>query len=579
MKSCFDGLSNQNNMAMIAQGIQEGNMLVANSLQALNVRIDQEISKSRKRRRKALNSFIVAQNDRFGVVKNFNDGTQEIEDLTWNLLPDFAVNKIKFRGLDEKPKHIGIYFKSNDFWIIGRKEKVNGAFIFDKMLKNGIVFNAKFRSARVKELLNNFFAPLIAQSQKTMEIPALGGWWNGSFLSAERFMFREEEGIPELPVQKKNLLEYASKEFDVSLYFNKIRQIRDWRYRLLFMLYPIQGILSSMEKKIGTSQEYYLNVVFLDDMKSRDLCDFLQVFGRNKLKAYEPREEEILTAKDEVLILDARSDGVRSDYMQKNLERKCSSFAERIVKQEILTEDGFEVGVPVVVFSEQLSRSRYAINLFLDKNSLKLSALDSDVDIIGTIIYIFVKYVERNLERVKKILGMVKQTGAKNTWLQGAFKVFEDFWSSYGVELKSSADIPEEIAWEKLFQDMLILNDDIIDDFVTVIRQGISDFPVKEKRRGEKMEGYVGYTDEHIWIPTKILDQILTRYGLQKEGKQLLAVLREKGILIADDNRSFSRQIKSGEKRIEVVQIKRRIFARQGLADIINLGKEEKGDD
>ena len=279
------------------------------------------------------------------------------------------------------------------------------------------------------------------------------------------------------------------------------------------------------------------------------------------------------------MILDARSDGVRSDYMQKNLERKCSSFAERIVKQEILTEDGFEVGVPVVVFSEQLSRSRYAINLFLDKNSLKLSALDSDVDIIGTIIYIFVKYVERNLERVKKILGMVKQTGAKNTWLQGAFKVFEDFWSSYGVELKSSADIPEEIAWEKLFQDMLILNDDIIDDFVTVIRQGISDFPVKEKRRGEKMEGYVGYTDEHIWIPTKILDQILTRYGLQKEGKQLLAVLREKGILIADDNRSFSRQIKSGEKRIEVVQIKRRIFARQGLADIINLGKEEKGDD
>lgn len=93
------------------------------------------------------------------------------------------------------------------------------------------------------------------------------------------------------------------------------------------------------------------------------------------------------------------------------------------------------------------------------------------------------------------------------------------------------------------------------------------------------MEGYVGYTDEHIWIPTKILDQILTRYGLQKEGRQLLAVLREKGILIADDNRSFSRQIKSGEKRIEVVQIKRQIFERQGLADIINLGKEEKGDD
>ena len=131
MKSCFDGLANQNDMAMIAQGIQEGNMLVANSLQALNVRIDQEIGKNRKRRRKVLNSFIVAQNDRFGVVKNFDDGTQEIVDLTLNLFPDFVVNKIKFRGLDEKPKHIGIYFKTDDFWIIGRKGKVNGSVIFD----------------------------------------------------------------------------------------------------------------------------------------------------------------------------------------------------------------------------------------------------------------------------------------------------------------------------------------------------------------------------------------------------------------------------------------------------------------
>lgn len=579
MKSCFDGLANQNDMAMIAQGIQEGNMLVANSLQALNVRIDQEIGKNRKRRRKALNSFIVAQNDRFGVVKNFDDGTQEIVDLTLNLFPDFVVNKIKFRGLDEKPKHIGIYFKTDDFWIIGRKGKVNGSVIFDGMLKNSVVFNAKFRSARVKELLNDFFTPLIAQSKKTMEIPALGGWWNGRFLSAERFMFREEEGIPELPVQKKNLLEYASEDFDTSLYFAKIRQIKDWRYRLLFMLYPIHGILSSIMKKNGCPQEYYLSVVFLDDIKSRDLCDFLQVFGRNKLKAYEPREEEILTAKDEVLILDARSDGVRSDYMQKNLERKCRSFAERIVKREIITEDGFEVSVPVVVFSGQLSRSRYAVNLFLDKNSLKLSALDPEVDIIGAMIYIFVKYCERNLERVKEILDMVKQTGAEYTWLQGAFEVFEDFWSSYGVDLKSSADIPKEIDWEKLLQEMLILNDDIIDDFVTVIRQGISDFPVKEKRRGENFEGFIGYTDEDIWIPTKIFDQILNRYGLQKERNRLLADLRRKGFLITDDNRSYSRQIKSGEKRMEVLQIKRKIFERQGMADIIDLGKEEKGDD
>jgi hypothetical protein len=30
---------------------------------------------------------------------------------------------------------------------------------------------------------------------------------------------------------------------------------------------------------------------------------------------------------------------------------------------------------------------------------------------------------------------------------------------------------------------------------------------------------------------------------------------------------------------MEVLQIKRKIFERQGMADIIDLGKEEKGDD
>ena len=126
---------------------------------------------------------------------------------------------------------------------------------------------------------------------------------------------------------------------------------------------------------------------------------------------------------------------------------------------------------------------------------------------------------------------------------------------------------------------MFIFNEYIIDYFVNLIRLLISFFRFKQTRRGENFEGFIGYTDEDIWIPTKIFDQILNRYGLQKERTRLLADLRRKGFLITDDNRSYSRQIKSGEKRMEVLQIKRKIFERQGMADIIDLGKEEKGDD
>ena len=147
-----------------------------------------------------------------------------------------------------------------------------------------------------------------------------------------------------------------------------------------------------------------------------------------------------------------------------------------------------------------------------------------------------------------------------------------------GFDVRERLNLPQEINFDELLQDMMTLNDDFVDDFVTVIRRGISDFPVKEKRRGEKIEGYICYTEEDLIIPTDILNQMLETYGLLREKKKMLSELREKNYLIADDG-GYSKQIKSGEKRIEVVQIKRRIFERQGLADIVDLGKEEKYDD
>ncbi len=578
MVSIFDEVPNRNDMAELIHEVREGNGLAVEMAQALNQRIDQEAKKYRKKRRKEVRSCMIAQADRFSIVKHYDDDTQDIEDLTLNIIPDCETFHIKFQGIDAEFLYVGFYFTSSDFWIFGLKGKIDGKFLYNAMIANGVVFNARIRQGTIQDLLFQFFKPEIAKSKRTLEIPALGGWFNKVFYYREMFMFREEEGLPKLPIHKKSLSEYEKNEGWEKRYFDKINQITDWEIRLLVVTYSLGGMLSSLLEEGGLLLEKFLNFVLLSDLKIGELTTFFQIFNRKKLEFKAPTIEKALEAKDEIFLLDARLDDSRTPYKQKRQENQCKGIAEKIVKRECTSEDGYVVSCPVVVFSDHLSRSRYACNIFIDEFMIHKSNSKDENDVIGVLFYQIAKFCEKKYDVIKELFQKAAVENHENAWFYAAFRVYKEFWFYLGFDVRERLNLPQEINFDELLQDMMTLNDDFVDDFVTVIRRGISDFPVKEKRRGEKIEGYICYTEEDLIIPTDILNQMLETYGLLREKKKMLSELREKNYLIADDG-GYSKQIKSGEKRIEVVQIKRRIFERQGLADIVDLGKEEKYDD
>ncbi len=160
--------------------------------------------------------------------------------------------------------------------IFGLKEKIDGRFLYNAMVANGIVFNARIRQGAIQDLLFRFFKPEIAKSKKTLEIPALGGWFNKIFYYKEMFMFREEEGLPMLPIHKKSLSEYEKNEGWQKKYFDKINQIADWEIRLLVVTYSLGGMLSSLLEEEGIFLEKFINVVLLSDLKIGELTAFFR---------------------------------------------------------------------------------------------------------------------------------------------------------------------------------------------------------------------------------------------------------------------------------------------------------------
>ena len=465
MLSIFDEVPNRNDLAELIHEVRAGNGLAVELAQALNQRIDQEAKKNRKKRRKEARSWMIAQDDRFSVVRQYDDDTQDIEDLTLNIIPDYRTFHIKFQGINAEFRYAGFYFKSSDFWIFGLKEKIDGRFLYNAMVANGIVFNARIRQGAIQDLLFRFFKPEISKSKKTLEIPALGGWFNKIFYYKEMFMFREEEGLPMLPIHKKSLSEYEKNEGWEKQYFDKINQIADWEIRLLVVTYSLGGMLSSLLEEEGLFLEKFLNCVLLSDLKIGELTGFFQIFNRKKLEFKAPTIEKALEAKDEIFLLDARSDDSRTPYKQKQQENQCKGIAEKIVKRECTSDDGYVVNCPVVVFSDHLSRSRYACNIFVDEFMIHKSNNRDEMDVIGVFFYRIAKFCERKYEVIKELFQKAVIENHENAWFYAAFRVYEEFWFYLGFDVRERLNLPKEINFDELLQDMMTLNDDLVDDF------------------------------------------------------------------------------------------------------------------
>lgn len=136
------------------------------------------------------------------------------------------------------------------------------------------------------------------------------------------------------------------------------------------------------------------------------------------------------------------------------------------------------------------------------------------------------------------------------------------------------ADLPESIDFRELLQENLMFEDDLIADFVKIVRTEIRDWSVKPKNEGTGNGDEIVFNDDFIWIPVWVLNHMFSRYGISEQRYLFLEKLKEENLLITD-GQGLSRKVQVSGKRYESYQFRRGVFYVTGMVDIVELGKED----
>lgn len=555
-------------------------VITANNSYMLNA-VQSEIAKAererRKQRKKAIQSYVAVAEGHFGLLEVYDDGTKKITDLALNLIPDFKICIFEMKGVKESGHYFGIYAMANDFWIIGKKEKISGKGLWEGFTKNGVKFNSQIPKSKIKDALYEYFMPKIWEAE-TKQIPAFSGWFEREFWSAENFLFKENEGLNDLPIRKKFFYGYKDSKLLVEEYFEGIRKIADWKNRMWSMIYPVGGMFSSLLSEAGITLEKYLNFANFSGMPARRLRRYFQVFNRGRRAEEKVNVENILQMKDEVIFLDACG-WEESNYKKKQKRELCRGIAERVVEGEMITEDGLMVGGPVVIISDRIIREKRAINIFVDEDFYRT---DNDQeknlsvqDETGAAFLHIVKYFENNYDELERIFAAAEniETGIK--WVSCAYRICQNFWENLGVNMQEKAELPEIIDFQELLRNNLSFEDDLTSDFVKIIRREAKNWVIIPKNQGKGTGEEIVYTERFIWIPVEVLKDMLSNYGILDQRYQFLEELREKNYLVTD-HQDISRKVQVAGKRYEAYQIKRALFYIPGAVDIVELGKEDE---
>lgn len=567
-------------MNQIGQGIQQlsHQMFVNNNFMVDMVKTEiQRSERERKKRRKAvIQAWVAETNDTYSLISQYDDGTQGATILTVNLVPGTEIYRIQLKGLERMPRHFGINFRQAGIWIIGDEKKMSGKVLREEMIKRGVIFNGQLTKNKIENALFQFFAPQIEKAP-LLKIPALAGWDNQKFVTAETFAFEESEGFSNLPVRFRHFDYSTNTPLLIDEYFAEFQRVKGDKLRFLLMMCPISALLNTLIAKEGIESDFYLNFVILGDAESRKFANFLQIFNRNKEEVCCENLDDCIKVKDEILIFNCCPDVGESEYKKERKLLQRISMAEKIVKGELYTPDGYRVTSPVVILSNSVIRKKRALNIFIDEDFIeKIGEEYTEEDVIGSTFFEFVDFCEKNYGDVMHIIHMEKQSlqGKRGGGLRIAYAIFQKFWKSQNVNMAEISTV-QESDLDEVFDFDFSFEDDVITDFVKIVRKEIHKFLICMKNRGTGDEKEIFYNDEFLWIPTQILNQMFTECGVEREKNKFLEKLKRDGELITDDV-GLSRKLQVAGKRFETYQFRRELFNAPGLADIVELGGDTK---
>ncbi len=538
----------------------------------------------RKKRKSCVNRCLSIRTDGLLVLlESFDDGSQEAKDFSINLWGEWQVSRVKLKFVEDTTERFYINFPACGIWLMGNMKKINGNGLYDLFIKSGVKFFPSLSEKTIQQALSTTFAPQIENTCNEINIQELAGWYQGKFYYWEMLNYPIRSDFPQLPVQKKHFVMMEPNDTKVSKFGEVYANITLWKNRLYLLEIQVMGLLASIFDEENLSINFFLNLVFVEDVPYILFLKLLQIFDRKNLNGIDCSLNErelrkyIKGINDEVLIADATT--VRSDYKKKKAEENAAEISRKICKKGNSSMGILrEIHASLVVLNQQSICLPECINILVAQDFITNISQMEDMlnnNVVEAFLSAFINFSEKNMHDIRDIIRTEKNKKIKyeQRLFSAAFEILKLFFQKQGTDIYNELKLPNNIDFTLLVED--IKTEDIIEKCINVIRKEMKNYVIQRKMYGKKaIDDACYYNEEKIWIPTAIFNCMLKKNGLFPFKIEFLAYIKETGNLFTD-NTGLSMKMQVGEKRNEYYVFSRDVFNRPGTIDIIHLGKEK----
>lgn len=582
------GMMYEPNNSELMDGIQRVSRQVSffeNQMQTgMNEVIKKVDTVTRKKRKLRVSRQIVTLEDgTITMVDRFDDGTNAMCPLILNLFGGWQVYKVYVEETTEKI-FWGILFQPNrPVWIIGEYEKVNASNLYEMFIKTGIIFNSQISRTLIRELLFETFAPLIEQSESTLTISQLAGWWNGEYIHAENFPFSRIGPFGKFPIMWKRFEIVKPQEGGWNAYFSEMKRVQKWEDRLMITLFPYAGILSSLMLEQNCVWNLVLNFICLDNFPISQICAWLQVFNRENLcpitintdTTERNWEKRLAEYKDEVLLVNSCVQDNRTFYSDKKSLSRRQKVIQRI---RLLGNRKGGIQAALAVISNDFCPGDNVYNILLERTAYEYSPSIYDPiqegKVMESVWTCFVSYIKNHMEDVWRKMRRKKAENLKGAYaLEMVFDIVRGFWKEEGLDFCEALQIPEKVNFDWIMECNCYDEEELTVLFIKCVREAISHITFLPKNHKSNKHDAIRYDDCYLWIPRSVLKDMISTMGLERYIPKILFKLKEKRVL-KTDSEGLTRKLQINGDRCEYYQLVRSFFNAEGLVDIVHLGKE-----
>lgn len=572
-------------LQQINNNICQGNALMQNYANYIDTRLNEAMQKKKK---KCISHMIVTTN--MGEIKFayiYDDKTADLYPYIYNYYGNWRVFRLKFKKTEQKKEYFAIQFETMQQLIFGEIKKYSVEGLYTHFVGAEVKFNSDIAEGIRKKTLFETFEPLIKNCIDEYKIPELAGWYNNDFLFASIYPYRNMSDLPKLPIMEKefNIVSYPNGAIK---YIKSILEISQYKHRIIVLLIPLIGILSSFFASEGIEKMAF-NFVCLNKKYSLFLPKLFQVFNRNLSEVFcldsseKEIREKLMGCNDEVVMIDIMND-CGTAYQKKKSERAAQKITE---KMTFYGNTAFniqrEVNSTLIILNHTIMKFPTVLNLFVDddffceKSKIEDAVKEKYIDAFFTE---FVRFIQENINETRRKIQKMKYENSDNKKLESiviAWEIFTWFCDSEGIDLEMILQLPHKINFNEIYAEEFE-SGDLMEAFVKIVRSEIKQWKVIQKNRKVDAD-FVSiscfYDDEYLYLPTKIFDRMLGKNGYLPKKFNILSALKEKEILKTNVE-GLSCRFQVNGQRFETYKFRISFFNKPGYPDIISLGKEEK---